>query len=74
MRERLSFVRDASRQVQRMQKALTEMNVQLHHVLSDIDGVSGLRIIEAIAKGGAEKLWALRDRRCTSPKPRRSKR
>lgn len=70
MRERLTFVRDASRQVQRMQKALTEMNVQLHHVLSDIDGVSGLRMLAAIAGGerDAAALWALRDRRCTTEK------
>lgn len=70
MRERMSFVEDASRQVQRMQKAFTEMNIQLHHVLSDIDGVSGLRIINAILQGQRDPatLWALRDRRCTTDK------
>ena len=66
VRERADLVNDASRHLQRMQKALTEMNVQLHHVLSDIDGVSGLRIIEAILGGqrDAETLWSLRDGRC----------
>jgi len=33
--------RDASRAVQHMQKALTKMNIQLAHVISDITGVSG---------------------------------
>lgn len=66
MRERSNVVNDASAQVQRMQKALTKMNIQLHHVLSDLDGVSGLRMIEAILAGerSAVALWRLRDRRC----------
>lgn len=66
MRERGNVVNDASAQVQRMQKALTKMNIQLHHVLSDLDGVSGLRMIEAILAGerSAVALWRLRDRRC----------
>lgn len=34
--------------MQHMQKALTLMNLQLHHVLSDISGVTGLKIIRAI--------------------------
>jgi transposase len=34
-----------------MQKALQQMNVQLHHVLSDVTGVSGLTIIQAILEG-----------------------
>lgn len=66
MRERGSLVCDASTQVQRMQKALTEMNVQLHHILSDIDGVSGCRIIDAIIAGERHPmaLWGMRDGRC----------
>ena len=32
--------------VQHMQKALNEMNLHLHHVLSDISGLSGLRILD----------------------------
>ena len=31
-----------------MQKALMEMNVQLHHVVSDIGGITGMKIIRAI--------------------------
>lgn len=34
-----------------MQKALTEMNIQLHKVISDITGVTGSRIIRAILQG-----------------------
>ncbi len=44
-------VKDASRAVQHMQKALTKMNIQLANVISDISGVSGQAIIEAILKG-----------------------
>ena len=34
-----------------MQKALTHMNLQLHHVVADTTGVTGMRIIRAIAAG-----------------------
>jgi transposase len=34
-----------------MQKALTEMNLQLHHVVSDITGATGMHIIRAILAG-----------------------
>jgi hypothetical protein len=34
-----------------MQKAFTEMNLQLHHVVADITGATGLRIIRAILAG-----------------------
>ena len=37
--------------VLRMQKALTLMNVQLHDVISDITGITGVRIIRAIVQG-----------------------
>lgn len=53
-----SYVRQRSRlfelagtQVQLMHKALTQMNIQLNHVISDITGVSGLNIIRAILQG-----------------------
>ena len=36
-----------------MQKALTQMNLQLHNVISDITGASGMRILQAIL-GGSE--------------------
>lgn len=50
-RHRDNLVRYASAHIQHMQKALTEMNVQIHKVLSDITGVTGMRIIRAILSG-----------------------
>jgi hypothetical protein len=38
-----------------MQKALTEMNLQLHHVVADITGATGLRIIRAILAGERDR-------------------
>lgn len=54
-----------ARHVQHLQKALTQMNVQLHHVITDIMGVTGQAIVRAIAKGerDAATLAKLRDRR-----------
>jgi transposase len=54
-----------SRHVQHLQKALTQMNVQLHHVISDIMGVTGQAIVRAIVEGerDAQVLAGLRDRR-----------
>jgi hypothetical protein len=34
-----------------MQKALTQMNLQLHHVVADVTGATGMRIIRAIVAG-----------------------
>jgi transposase len=53
-RQRRSLVQDAARQIHLMQKSLEQMNVQLHKVLSDISGVSGLKILRAIARGVRE--------------------
>ncbi len=53
-RHRDTLVRYASAHIQHMQKALTEMNVQIHKVLSDITGVTGMRIIRAILSGQRE--------------------
>ena len=50
-RHRGSLVAQASSAIQRVQKALTEMNIQLSNVLSDISGVSGMAILQAILKG-----------------------
>ncbi|MVF23706.1 IS110 family transposase [Methylocaldum sp. BRCS4] len=51
--------------VQHLQKALNQMNVQLHHVIADIVGVTGQRIVRAILAGERDPraLAALRDRR-----------
>src|SRR4051812_15863660 len=51
LRQRERLLEDAAAHIQRMQKALTEMNVQLHHVVTDVSGVTGLRIIRAIVAG-----------------------
>src|SRR5208282_4524629 len=50
-RQRNDLVRSAARYVQRMQKALTQMNVQLANVLADISGMTGQAIIKAILAG-----------------------
>src|SRR6202162_3240586 len=65
LRHRDSLVQMASTHVQHMQKALDQMNLQLHHVISDITGVTGLAIVEAILAGerNPHTLAALRDRR-----------
>jgi transposase len=64
-RHRQSLIESASQQVLRMQRALTEMNVQLHHALSDIMGVSGRSILKAILAGerDPERLADLCDKR-----------
>ncbi len=54
-RLRDDHIRSASMHIQHMQKALLEMNIRLKEVLSQIHGVSGLRIIEAILSGARDK-------------------
>jgi transposase len=62
-RQRAEHVNSASACIQRMQKVLTEMNVQLANVISDISGLTGLAIIQAILAGERDryKLAALAD-------------
>ena len=64
-RQRNDLVQSAGRHIQRMQKALTQMNVQLANVLSDVSGVTGQAIIKAILAGERDphKLAAFRDPR-----------
>ena len=50
-RERAEYVQQAGVCIQRMQKALTEMNLQLTTVLSDLGGVTGMNIIRSIVAG-----------------------
>src|SRR6516165_9392018 len=50
-RYRGGLVGQASSTIQRMQKALIEMNIQLTNVLSDLSGVSGMAIVQAILDG-----------------------
>jgi transposase len=64
-RSRGNIVEAASQQQLRMQKALTLMNVHLHHVISDISGLTGLSIVRAIVAGERDpkQLARLRDPR-----------
>lgn len=64
-RQRQQHIADASQCIQRMQKALTQMNVQLANVISDISGETGLAIMHAIVGGerDPQKLAQLRDPR-----------
>ena len=48
LRQRAMLVEYAAQHVQHMQKALTQMNVKLHQVISDITGKTGMTIVEAI--------------------------
>jgi hypothetical protein len=57
-RQRGDLVAEAASAIQRMQKVLIEMNVQLSSVLSDLSGVSGMNIIGAIP-GGERDPWTL---------------
>jgi transposase len=50
-RHRSSLIQMAAEHVLHMQKALDQMNLQIHRVLNDITGLSGLRIIDAILAG-----------------------
>ena len=65
LRHRQNLMESINQQVQHIHKCLTQMNLQIHHVLSDITGQSGLRMLDAILSGerDAQKLAAFRDQR-----------
>ncbi|MGH9351537.1 MAG: transposase, partial [Terriglobia bacterium] len=65
LRHRDNLVHLAATHVQHMQKALNQMNLQLHHVISDLTGTTGLAILDAILKGerNPQVLAELRDPR-----------
>lgn len=65
MRHRESLVQSASQRVLHIQKSLDQMNLHLHHVMSDITGKTGLAILDAIFVGERDPkvLAKLRDRR-----------
>jgi transposase len=66
VRHRDTLGEESARHVLRMQKVLEQMNLQLHKVVSDITGETGMAIIDAILKGERDgrKLAALRNFRC----------
>jgi transposase len=68
LRQRERLLDNAASHIQHMQKAMTEMNLQLHHVVSDITGATGMRIIRAIIAGERDPavLASMRDKRCHS--------
>ncbi len=51
LRQRENLIKSTTTHIQRMQKALTQMNLQLHRVISDVTGVTGMRIIRALVAG-----------------------
>jgi transposase len=65
-RQQGNFVEQRTRCVQWMQKALDQMNVQVHHAVTDLTGETGMAIVRAIVAGERDplRLAALRDGRC----------
>ena len=70
LRQREKLVEGAASFILRMHKALTQMNVQLHNVISDLSGHTGLKIVRAIVAGQTdpEKLAEYRDPRIRASK------
>ena len=66
IRERNKMVEQRSDWIRRMQKNLDQMNICVHHAVSDITGVTGMAIIRAIVDGERDPhaLARLRDSRC----------
>jgi transposase len=65
-RQLANLVAERTRCVQWMQKALDQMNVQVHRAVTDLTGLTGMAIVRAIVAGERDpaKLAAHRDRRC----------
>ncbi|MER8406455.1 transposase [Mesorhizobium sp. M1307] len=60
LRQRERLLDAAATHIQHMQKALTEMNLQLHHVVTDVTGATGLRIMRALVGASAIRTsWPL---------------
>ena len=55
-RHRDNLIQLATLHLQHMQKALDQMNLQIHHVISDLDGTTGLAIMDAILAGERDPL------------------
>jgi transposase len=66
IRHRESLVRTGNQHLLRVQKSLDQMNVLVHHAVSDITGATGQAILDAIIAGERDPkvLAALRDKRC----------
>jgi len=68
LRHRETLVQTAAMHIQRMQKALVQMNLQLHVAISDITGVTGIKILRDIVAGRTDphELARHRDHRCSA--------
>ena len=66
LRQRSMLIETNARHIQHMQKALIQMNIHLHNVISDLSGVTGMAIIKAILQGerNIDALAKMRDPRC----------
>jgi transposase len=66
VRDKANLVAESADWVRRMQKSLDQINVRVHRAVSELNGVTGMAIVRAIAAGerDAQKLAQLRDRRC----------
>ena len=66
LRQRNMLIEQTASHIQHMQKALSQMNLQLHNVIGDITGHTGMQIIRAIVKGERDTkiLASYRDKRC----------
>ena len=66
LRHREALIEHRAVHVNHMQKAMTQMNVRLSVVLSDVTGVTGMAIMRAIASGESDSasLLKFRDKRC----------
>jgi len=70
LRHRHMLIQHLSPHILHIQKSLSQMNLQLHHVIRDITGATGMKIIRAIVEGERDpnKLAAHRDPRCANSK------
>lgn len=66
VRQRAMLVAYASHHIQHMQKALEQMNIKLNHVITELTGVTGMKIVRDILNGERDphRLALHRDRRC----------
>lgn len=66
LREKENLIATRAQFIQQMQKSCDQMNIRIHHAVSDIDGATGMAIVKAIIGGERDpaKLAKLRDRRC----------
>ena len=70
VRDKAILVAESADWVRRMQKSLDQMNVRVHRAVSELNGVTGMAMVRAIAAGerDAQKLAQFRDRRCRQSK------